>query len=1429
MLVWLIPNFVNLLYANQSIIIYMIFNTFQTNFKHTALRRLASLICVVCGLLALSPSTYAQTTKTVVVTLNGYSGYGNNADKVVNIDCSGLKPAGDQVSQESHTVSADGINFSVPTQTNNQEGKSYYGVYNITTPTASAGVLLKNQQFVFSLDGKKISSIELIYSTSATGKPSGWTNAVVPQIKSGASFIDVPAEGRNFGKLQDQATFYAPYSATQQNQFCFIHGAVIKYTDADNTNPAADEPVPAEEINFSVPTVANGTITVANGNDKVANGTKLAVGTQLTVSVKPTDNAKYYVSEVKYGTDAVSGSTDADGTWTGTITVAKDARLSATLAIKTFKLEATAQYGTVTFVNPSNGTAIENPSAVPYGTNVGIQVDNYDNTKEIASIICKDALGNDVTLGAGNAHCAATVNVTSDLNITVAFQDKAAANVEVTFQQPQGGTISVSADGKSLSSPALVAAGTELTIVLTPAAGYTVGGLTVAGEVKTPDENNTVTYTIPQGENSVYIQATFVKVYTVTWEAPADGTMTVKNASNEEIASGATVKGGEKLTVTLTPNQSDMVTSLTANGSAVNPTSNKNIYNVTITADTELVPYIGKELKSYNLGLVSVTGGSVKIWDNANREGNPVLSGSGTKAIKEGTALYGSITVTKDYVLDAINLSNVGNIDFDPMNEETRVVTFSFTMPARATNLTPAYTRIMPDRTVTVTIPDTQADMGSVSYKIGENGSLTQYSAPFTAKQGDVITFVIKAADDYRIKSVSPNLTYSVNTATEKTGTYTLGTSNLAITVNFEAIPERTITITGINLSQLPAGVEGLAATYDGSDVVFGETTIPEGATVEFTLTANEEYEITKFTVGNVASSIAEGGASATVTYTMTTATSVKVDYALSHRMTNITFRLNDTDITNMGTVVAKYKDGNATKTIQPNTSTQTQSVPTATPLTVEVTPTRGYIVKTLEINGVAVDLDAEGVTNASTRVVTVKDCYTTPSAVTGGSDALTVVVTFDEIPVYYSFNVTATGGKVPDKDKPLDVEYGTVTYTSTGDLSDMKKVLKGTVVNVTATPEVNYQIKSITVNGKAQEFDITAASVTVPVTITQATTVAVVFEARTYRVQVFASPSKGGNPYVATSGTAIQSYSSGSRVTIYAPVNPGYKFVKWLLNGQDVMNGNALAGSTYSFTMPQADQRFTAVYEEVKYTPHSVRIQVAEGQEDWGTIEIIYPTSQIWTSWNQSSVYIQGWDQYVEVEAKANTAEEGHRYYFDGWQITGAASGTVTQTTAADKLSSVINYGGNNNVSITAKFGQNYKVSVVAPVNGTVEVVTADGTVIRPNNPIFVKAGTKVTVTMTSNKNYNLSTLAVNGRETSHYNRPGTFSQTVTINEDTQLNALFYNPSGIEDINADEENASEPEQWFTVQGQYVGTERPTAAGIYIRRIGSKASKIVVR
>lgn len=1397
------------------------------------LGRVIGLLCVVCAFMACPAASAADDTNTVVVTFNGFDASSVEPDaQHVNLDCSAMSVG----KPYEMTAESSGVKFQLESQV-----YQHKDIQPLIVNKKGKGLLLKNQVMKLSLDGSRpIRKIYFVYGPENEISQAVSLVGLIWGNTYDASRILPAKTVKEYSGDAAERTFLVPTDLSKHpNHATYLQAAVITYSGdklngQDNGNGEGGEVLadeePAAEVAGALPTISGVKISVKNGDAEVKAGEKVPAGTMLNVTLTPAD-VKNRISEVKSGDATISGTTAPDGSWTGSVAVERLAALKATMEVKTFsvsiKTDGTA--AAITLYDATTGKEITDAAAVAYGTNLGIAVSGYGLDKELSTPT--GTVADLKTLSAGGKY-SYTIVVKDNLDITLHFADKKVEKAQVNFPDVTGGTITVvakKADGTTttLTSGMEVARGTELTITLTPAAGYAVDGLTIEGVAVAPAADGTYSYTIPADANTVIIAASFVKIFTVTWQSVQGATIVVKNSAGGVLTSPATVKNGETVTVTITPDNPTHVTDLTANGKKVSPTANKNEYRLTITEDTELVGYAGKQLQSYQLKLNSATGASIKLWDNATHEGNPILSGSGSKSIKEGTALYGTVTVTGGYKLDKIAGRTSEGEDEIAFTTDATGATFGFNMPSMAYEITPVVSRIMPERDITVTIPADQASMGSVSYKIGADGSETAYTAPFKAKQGEVVTFTITATAGHRIKSVAPSLSYTTNTDTEKVGTYTVGASNATITVNFEAIPERTLTLTGIKPDQLPAGIQAL-------DVAPGLTNLPEGSEVTFTLKADSEYKITSFTVGSAVAEINDDGSEATAKYTVpknVASPSVALKCTVTHRMTNIVFRLNNTNVTGMGSVSAVYKVGTATKSISPTTTTESQNVPTDTKMSVVAKPNSGYVVESLTINGTSVDLAnvvaGGNVTVAADGTVTVADCYTTPKADGTGSSSLTVDVAFKEKPVYYAVTLSVAGGNALAADNPYDRQYGKVDFTPAG--TDLKKVLKGTTLTFTATPYTNYQIKSITVNGKAQEFDITAGSHTFAVDVKGATTVSVVFEARTYRVQVFASPADGGTPYVSAKGTTVASFSNGARVTISAPANPGYEFEKWLLNGQNLMDGNRLAGATYSFTMPLADQRFTAVYKKATYRPHEITLRVAQGQGEIGEIAFLYPTAAEGPSWITTSTHIVDWTGMVKVGAKLKSGVDSHRYFFDKWTVSGGGgAGSVTdEYTEGD--THVYEYGGNNNITITANFGQNYLLTLVKPVNGTMEVKDAEGNLVLDGT--WLKKGTRLTVTLTPNKLFNVSCLVINDREQTHYNRPSSVTINVVIDGDTTLKGIFYNPSGIEDVTVggDEATGGEPEQWFSITGQYIGTERPTAAGVYIRRCGREATKVVVR
>ena len=150
----------------------------------------------------------------------------------------------------------------------------------------------------------------------------------------------------------------------------------------------------------------------------------------------------------------------------------------------------------------------------------------------------------------------------------------------VTWEEPENGTLTVTADTGTLESGATVEAGTSITVTATPDEGYELETLTVGGKTFTSGESYVV-------EANTEIVATFAEVpptmYTVSWAEPENGTLTVTTDTGT-LQSGATVEAGTSITVTATPDEGYELEILTVGGKTF--TSGE---SYVVEANTEIV------------------------------------------------------------------------------------------------------------------------------------------------------------------------------------------------------------------------------------------------------------------------------------------------------------------------------------------------------------------------------------------------------------------------------------------------------------------------------------------------------------------------------------------------------------------------------------------------------------------------------------------------------------------------------------------------------------------------------------------------------------------------------------------------------------------------------------------------------------------------
>lgn len=156
---------------------------------------------------------------------------------------------------------------------------------------------------------------------------------------------------------------------------------------------------------------------------------------------------------------------------------------------------------------------------------------------------------------------------------TKARPDYPALPFMLTFEAPAEGSasLSISADGETLTSPTTLHSGTEVTITVTPADGYRMAsGYPKVYRTGTPSETVPATfkpdassgiaylYTFTMPDFPVTVEVEYEKIQsTVTFANPANGTLTLSTADapGSSIVSGGEVASGTKVTIAATPQQ----------------------------------------------------------------------------------------------------------------------------------------------------------------------------------------------------------------------------------------------------------------------------------------------------------------------------------------------------------------------------------------------------------------------------------------------------------------------------------------------------------------------------------------------------------------------------------------------------------------------------------------------------------------------------------------------------------------------------------------------------------------------------------------------------------------------------------------------------------------------------------------------------------
>ena len=309
-------------------------------------------------------------------------------------------------------------------------------------------------------------------------------------------------------------------------------------------------------------------------------------------------------------------------------------------------------------------------------------------------------------------------------------------------------------------------------------------------------------------------------------------------------------------------------------------------------------------------------------------------------------------------------------------------------------------------------VVETEQRIRSLTVTTTGNGTVTPDTAEYI--EGAEVTLTVTPDEGYQVKSVTLN-----GTTVELTnGKYTFTiTEDSVFAVEFEEIPAGNVMLT--------------ITSGEGGKVTPGTTSYPVGTEVTLTVTPDEGYIVKSVTLNGNAVELTNG----TYTFTITEESVFAAEF----------------EKIPVGNVSLTVNCGEGGK-VTPGTA----SYPVDTEVTLTVTPDEGYMVKSVTLNGNAVEL-----TDGTYTFTITEDSV--------------FAAEFEKLPVE---NVTLTvtsgeGGKVTP---------GTASYA------------KGAEVMLTVTPDAGYQVKSVTLNGNAVEL----TNGTYTFTITENSTFEAVFKKKT-------------------------------------------------------------------------------------------------------------------------------------------------------------------------------------------------------------------------------------------------------------------------------------------------------------------------------------------
>jgi hypothetical protein len=493
--------------------------------------------------------------------------------------------------------------------------------------------------------------------------------------------------------------------------------------------------------------------------------------------------------------------------------------------------EAPKKYNITIDENIQNGGLTSSLSSAAEGAHITLNVTPEDKY-QLSGMpkVTKDGNNEIEVKGSGNTYT--FTMPAADVTVTAEFEEVPDGNhkIEVTFDDAKG-TVGVTVDGKN--APTAVA-DVQVTLTITPVAGYKPGSLKVNDDDATPADDNqdgvyTHIFTMPDEDVTVTVEFEAIEYDITIDNVIQNGTVT---ATPEK----ATV--GTDVTLTITPATGYQYKSgsLKVNDEYAEATGdNQNGgYTYTFNMPAKNVTIAAQfEDKSYTITTGGNTNGSVVA--------NPTTATVGTQVTLTVTpnAGYGYMAGSLK-----VNDNNGGISGSGP---------YTFTMPASNVTVTAQFEK----KSYTLTIAGSIQN-GSITATVSNNpvtsGETVLYETP--------VTLTITPAANYQYKSGSLTVDNVAKTATAGqngvyTYTLTMPASDVTVTAQFENAP-----VTGVDLDawlreevgKANAATSGYTITMPTGAVIALKSALPtitKAVTIEAngaTLTRDPSYTTTSDT-----------------------------------------------------------------------------------------------------------------------------------------------------------------------------------------------------------------------------------------------------------------------------------------------------------------------------------------------------------------------------------------------------------------------------------------------------------------------------------------------------------------------------------------------------------------------------------------------------